>query len=301
MTELRPLADLILRHAPGDGVHPTPVPRLWLIRTSYPTEPIHVLHEPALCVIVQGAKQVTLGERIFAYDPAKYLVVSTELPVEGRVVRASAAEPYLCLRIDLDPTILAGLLENSGLQPPPAGQARPGLFLSDATPEIAEAVFRLARLLDLPRDIPVLAPLVMRELHYRLLTGAQAEAVRHLAVADGKLQQVARAVAFLKRHAANPVSIATLAAEARMSPSALHHAFKSITAMSPLQFQKRLRLQEARRLMVARALDAASAGIEVGYESPSQFTREYKRLFGVPPARDAARLRAAGPGMAEAV
>jgi AraC-like DNA-binding protein len=300
MTTLDILADLILRHARGEGVHATAVPRLWLIRMSGPTEPIHTLHEPALCVIVQGAKQVTLGSRILFYDPEKYLVVSTDLPVAGHVVRASAAAPYLCLRIDLDPALLAALLPEAGLPPPSAGRAPPGLALSPATPDMADTVLRLARLLDSPRDIAVLAPLVLRELHYRLLTGPEGEAVRAMAAPDGRLAQVNRAIAWLKRNPAEPVSIAALAAEAGMSASALHHAFKAVTELSPLQYQKRLRLQEARRLMVARALDAASAGFAVGYGSPSQFAREYKRLFGQPPAQDAARLRGAGAGLSEA-
>ncbi|MBO1073275.1 AraC family transcriptional regulator [Roseomonas marmotae] len=291
MSDLPSLTALMLRHTADDGVHATPIPSLWLIRMAHPTEPLHTLHEPAVCVIVQGAKQVALGEHIYAYDSAKYLMVSTDLPVVGTVVEASAATPYLCLRIDLDPAILVSLMEEAGIRQPPAGAPGPGLFLSPTTPEILEAVFRLARLLDQPRDIPVLAPLALRELHYRLLTGAQGEAARHLTATGGALRQVNRAIAWLKRHYRAPIRIARLADEVGMSPSALHHAFKAITAMSPLQYQKQLRLQEARRLMVARALDAASASYEVGYESPSQFTREYKRLFGAPPARDVARLR----------
>jgi AraC-like DNA-binding protein len=289
------LADLIAGHVAADGVHATSIPGLWLIRSARPTEPIHVLHEPAVCIIAQGAKQVMLADLTYEYDPAKYLVVSVDLPLAGHVTEASPANPYLCFRLDLDAALLASLLVEVGATLQPKGGPGRGLYLNTTAAELTDAAIRLVRLLDTPQDVPFLAPLLRREIHYRLLTGDQGATVRHIGTAESKLQQVSRAIAWIKANYARPFSIEILAQEAGMSPSALHQHFKAVTAMSPLQYQKQLRLQEARRLMVGHARDAASAAYEVGYESSTQFSREYSRLFGAPPARDAARLRAA-PG-----
>jgi len=291
MQQVEQLAALIARFATSDGVHQTPIPRLSLIRSAQPTEPLHALHEPALCVIAQGRKQVMLGERIYRYDPAQYLVVSVDLPVIGQVLEASLEQPYLCFRLDLDPVAIGALLLETG---PIAGQpAAPGsgLTLNLVTPALLDAVIRLIGLLAVPGDIAVLAPLAEREILYRLMTGEQAARLRQIAVAESKLQQVNRAIGWIKRNYRKSFSVEAVADEARMSPSALHQHFKAVTAMSPLQYQKQLRLQEARRLILGNTLDAASAGFRVGYESPSQFSREYSRLFGAPPLRDAARLR----------
>lgn len=293
MQQVEQLAALIGRFAKSDGIHQTAIPRLALIRASQPTEPLHGLHEPALCIIAQGRKQVMLGERIYRYDPAQYLVVSVDLPVVGQVIAATPEEPYLCVRLDLDPAAIGTLM----LEAAPASAAPlapgPGLAVNPVTPALLDAVIRLAGLLAAPGDIPVLAPLAEREILYRLLTGEQAARLRQIAVAESKLQQVNRAIGWIKRNYQKSFSVEAVAAEARMSTSALHQHFKAVTAMSPLQYQKQLRLQEARRLILANALDAASAGFRVGYESPSQFSREYSRLFGAPPLRDVARLRSA--------
>ena len=292
MRDIALLRDLALRHASGDGVHETPIRGLALIRGSRPTEPLHLLHQPALCLIVQGAKRVRLAELVYDYGMAEYLVVSVDLPVSGHVTTASAAEPYLCIRVDIDTAVLASVAaELPAGRPSQAAGAR-GLFLSPTTPELAEAVLRLVRLLERPDDIAFLAPMSLREVYYRLLQGAQGAAVRQIAAAGSRLERVARAIARIKAHYAEPLRIAELAEHAHMSPSALHQHFKAVTAMSPLQYQKRIRLQEARERMIAHGIDAATAGYQVGYDSPSQFTREYRRLFGDPPARDAARLRA---------
>lgn len=286
------LAGLIARHAGRDGVHATAIPRLSLIRADAPTEPLHALQKPALCIIASGAKQVMLGDQIFRYDRRDYLVAAVDVPVTGQVLDA----PYLCLRLDLDAALLSGLLldveagdragdENDHDMPG-------GLTLSPATPELLDATLRLARLLDTPRDIAALAPLAEREILYRLLLGDTAAKLRQIAMADSRLQKINRAILWIRGHYAEPFSIETVAAEAGMSQSSLHHHFKVVTAMSPLQYQKQIRLQEARRLILAHGMDAASAGHIVGYESPSQFSREYSRLFGAPPLRDIARLKA---------
>lgn len=294
MTPLQDLAALMLRHTPGDGLHATAIPRVTLIRSSRPTEPIHMVHEPAVCLVVQGAKSVMLGDRVLNYDASRFLVVTVDVPLAGHVTQASPEAPYLCLRLDLDPAALAALVTDAAA-PPPAAAARTtrGLELSPVTAPLVEAAARLLRLLDTPADIGFLAPLAEREIHYRLLTGDQGQTLRHIAGADSRLARVGRAIAWIKAHYDRPIPIATLATEAGMSPSALHEHFKAITAMSPLQYHKQLRLQEARRLMLAGAHDAGGASYAVGYESPSQFSREYARLFGAPPAKDVARLRAA--------
>ncbi|WP_334161936.1 AraC family transcriptional regulator [Phenylobacterium sp.] len=287
------LASLIARHASGDGMHDMPVPGLAVIRYSHPTDRVPVLHEPAVCIIAQGAKVVLLGEEAYRFDRASHLVVSVDLPLVGQVVEATPERPYLCVRVDLEPALLGELMLQ---QPPePGGETARGLHLSRTTPEMVDAVGRLLGLLDRPQDTPILAPLIRREIHYRLLTGDQAGIVRQIGAPDSRLSQVNRAIAWIRANFDRPFRMEALAREAGMSPSALHQHFKAVTSLSPLQYQKQIRLQEARRLMLGEARDAQAAGFQVGYESPSQFSREYARLFGAPPARDAARLRAAGP------
>lgn len=296
MDQHRTLAGLMARHCPDDGLYASVIPRVSLIRASRPTDEIHAVQQPGLCIIAQGAKRVMLGDLVLEYDPAKYLVVSVDLPVIGQVTRATPEEPYLCLLLDLDLTTVTELVLTAALPAvatPPAG---PAFGLSACGPDMLDAAARLLRLLDSPADIPVLAPLIEREMLYRLLMGEQSERLRQIAHADPKLVQVGRAIDWIKRNYQQTLRIDALAEEAGMSPSSLHQHFKAVTAMSPLQYQKQLRLQEARRMLLAQAVDAATAGFHVGYESPSQFSREYRRLFGAPPLRDVARLReAAGP------
>lgn len=300
MESMHLLAALVRRHAITDGMHATRIPGVWLIRSSSPTEPLHLLHVPAVCIVASGRKQVTLGDQSYEYDAAKYLVVSVDLPIGGQVTEASDDAPYLCVRIDLDPAALAAIVMEQGDAAAVREDSARGLFISDTTEPLTDAAVRLVRLLDAPDDIAFLAPLALREIFYRLLTGAQSGAIRHIAAAESRLQQINRAIGWIKRHFTEPFSIDAVAAEARMSHSALHQHFKAVTGLSPLQYQKQLRLQEARRLMVGKALDAAAAGYEVGYESASQFTREYTRLFGAPPARDVARLKSGTHRLVEA-
>ncbi len=293
-TRLDDLATTVGRHAPADGVHGTAVPELTLFRFSAPSEPVAVVYEPSLCMIARGSKEVRLADETYRYDPAHFLLVSVDLPVAGCVIEASAGAPYLGLRVSLDPAVIGELLaDGAGAVPPAAAPAR-GLVVSPAGPELLDAVTRLAALLDTPRDVAALAPLVLREITYRLLTGEQGPRLRQIAAAGAPAQRIARAIRWLRDHFAEPLRVEALAREVRMSPSAFHHHFKAVTALSPLQYQKRMRLQEARRLMLAEGLDAAGAGFRVGYESPSQFSREYRRLFGAPPRQDVATLLADG-------
>ena len=288
------LARLIARHIRTDGLQMTAIPRLALLRSSQPSEPLPTVYEPALCVVGQGRKQVILGEEVYFYDQEQYLVVSVDLPVVSQVIQATPAKPYLCLKFDLDTNQLSALMMELGTSMSPAPRPERlgrGLSINPTDPLLLEAMIRLLRLLETPQDIPILAPLLEREILYRLLVGAYSNRVRQIALTDNRVVSVNRAISWLKQNYAAPFRIETLAREARMSPSALHHSFKAVTAMSPLQYQKQLRLQEARRLMLGQALDAATASHHVGYESPSQFSREYSRLFGAPPSRDIARLK----------
>ncbi|WP_275976822.1 AraC family transcriptional regulator [Polyangium aurulentum] len=291
MSDVAELAALIKRFAVEDGVHATAIERLSLIRISQPNAPLHVLHEPALCIIAQGGKRVMLAEEVYHYDASRYLVASVDLPITGQVVEASPEVPYLCFRLDLDPGEIAALILEAGPPVPPPQRATRGLFLSEATSSMLDAAARLVRLLDAPEDIPALAPLATREIAYRLLRSDEGWRLRQIATPDTQAQRIARAINWLKVHFAEPLRIEDLAREVHMSPSSLHHHFRAVTAMSPLQYQKRLRLQEARRLMLGDGMDASSASYRVGYESPSQFSREYSRMFGEPPARDLRRLR----------
>jgi len=285
------LAGHMARHVATDGVHATAIPRVFLIRSDRPTEPLHVLHAPAFCLVAQGRKQVMLGREIFHYGPEQCLTVSVDLPVVGEVTEASPERPYLCLRLDLDPAMLGSLLNETGLGRQGESDDGSGLFLDRATPELVDAAVRLVRLLDVPREAAVLAPLAERELLLRMLLSEQAARLRQVAFADSSLRRVGRAIDWIKENFREPFSIAAVAGAAGMSPSSLHQHFKTVTVLSPLQYQKRLRLQEARRLILNGAMDAASAGHSVGYDSPSQFSRDYRRLFGAPPLRDVARLR----------
>lgn len=296
MRQIEELARIIARHATADGMHASVLPRLSLVRSCAPTQAVPALYKPSLCIIAQGRKQVELGGRGYVYDPEKYLAVSVDLPLVGSVLEASAERPYLCLALDIDLPALTDLLLQTSSEPAPE-PAGPALGVSQVEPGLLDAVLRLARLLDAPKDAPALAPLAEREILYRLLSGAQAPMIRHIAAAESRLAKVSRAVAWLRQNYAKPVSVERLAGEAGMSPSSFYSHFKAATTLSPLQYRTRVRLQEARRMMVVEAMDAASAGFAVGYESPSQFSRDYSRLYGAPPLKDAARLRRS-PGYA---
>jgi AraC-like DNA-binding protein len=286
------LGRLIEQFTAADGVHATAIPRVFLIRSSHPSEQLHAVQEPAVCFVAQGRKRVMAGSSVYVYDRAKYLIASIDVPIVGQILEASPAAPYLCLRLDLEPAIIGTLMLEAKAPGMVSDAPGPALSLSAITPELLDAAIRLVRLLAAPRDIPILAPLAEREILYRLLLDDQASKLRQIAFAESKLQQINRAIGWIKRNYRAPFSIDSVAAEARMSQSALHEHFKAVTSMSPLQYQKQLRLQEARRLILSQSLDAATAGHSVGYESPSQFSREYKRTFGAPPAQDIARLRA---------
>jgi AraC-like DNA-binding protein len=295
MIEQGELAALIERYAPEDGTYAIHGDRASVIRVSKPSEPTHGVLGAAVCVVAQGRKQVLSGGSVLVYDAMNYLVASVDLPVIGQVVDASADEPFLCFRMNLNPAVIGDLLLQLGGEPALAQEAGPlvgAMAVSQVNPPLLDAVMRMVRLIDTPRDAAVLAPLIEREILYRMLLGDQGPRLAQIARADGRMRQVKRAIGWITQHFNQPFSIEELAAEARMSPSALHRHFKAVTALSPLQYQKQIRLQEARKMILAQRLDAGTAGHAVGDDSPSQFSREYARLFGAPPLRDAARLRA---------
>jgi AraC-like DNA-binding protein len=291
METLTRLAEIIERHVHADGIFKTSLPGVSLIRSSTPTMPMPVLYEPAVCIVAQGRKRAVLGRTTYLYDTANCLVASVDLPVVGTVVEASLERPYLCLQLDLDLTVLSELVMRHPDAECDAATSLSGLSLNRVTPELLDAATRLASLLDTPGDAEALAPLVVREILYRLLSGPGKQTVRQMALASSRLSAIARAIAWLRHHFTQECRIDELAREASMSRSAFHAHFKAVTTMSPLEFRTQLRMQEARRLMVAGGVDAASAAYRVGYGSPSQFSREYAKRFGVPPGRDALCLR----------
>jgi AraC-like DNA-binding protein len=283
------LAYLIEANTRVDGSFPTPIPGLYLSRYSSPTQPGQGVQRPTLAIVAQGSKQIMLGDETFTYDPGHYLVVSLDLPVSGRVTTASKAKPFLGMHLDLDVKQIPSLRTSGRIQR--AAKPDRGLFLSRMTPELLDPVLRLLRLIGKPEDSAVLAPLLHREILYRLWRSEQGEQLERMAQSDGHASGVAKAVIWLKENFDKPFSIKLVAQETNMSPSGLHHHFKTLTNMTPLQYQKHLRLQEARRLMLVEAMDASAAAYHVGYASRSQFTREYSRLFGAPPLRDVEQAR----------
>ena len=287
------LARLLGRRTGSDGRHETAIPELKLYRFSHPTDPAPVLQQPAVYVVVQGRKQVTVGDETYVYDESQYLAVSVDLPAVAHVVEASPEVPYLCMTLAVDPRELAALIVETGRQAPRDDHDGRALYVSPLHAPLLDGFLRLVQLLDAPQDASVLAPLILRELHYRLLRSEQFGRLAQIAIGDGRLRRVSGAITWIKEHFAEPLRIEALAKRVHMSPSALHSHFKAVAAMSPIQYQKRLRLLEARRLLLSGAASAEAIAFEVGYASASQFSREYLRLFGQPPRRDAQRMRAA--------
>lgn len=270
-----------------------PLPGLHLHRLSASRGPVHGVTRPSFCVIAQGSKEVLLGNSRYWYDPYHYLLATVELPSVSYVQAASPARPYLSLRLELPPALVGAVMVESGHAAATGHVDERAINVSALDVNLLDAVIRLMRLLDCPGEERVLLPLLMREIIYRLLMGEQGGRLRHLAILGGYTPHIARAVEWLRHNFDQPLRTAQIARELGMSVSGFYHHFKAVTALSPLQFQKRLRLQEARRLMLGEALDAASAGHRVGYDDAAHFNREYKRLFGLPPMRDVERLREA--------
>lgn len=280
----------IERLVSAEGTCDTAWPALLLYRANSTGVPVCAIYEPCVGLALQGAKQILLGQQTFLHEPGAYMVTAVDVPVSAQVVRASPEEPCLCLTYRLDLQRIRELLPDVQRHRGAAVSA-PGLSMSPLDGGLLDPLLRLVRLLDAPRDLAVLGPLIERELLYRLLTGEQGARLAQIATSGSQSHQTSRAIEWLRRHYDEPLRIDELAARVNMSASSLHHHFRAITGISPLQYQKELRLHEARRLLLAGQCDVATAAHRVGYESPSQFSREYSRRFGAPPLRDVARLR----------
>jgi AraC-like DNA-binding protein len=286
------LVERIARAIREDGMI-EPLPGIRFRRVSAPTELGHGVSSAAFCVAAQGSKEVLLGEKRYWYDPSHYLIASATLPVASRIVEASPERPFLNLLLRLDPALVGSVMVEAGYLAPRGQSAGTAMDTSLLDTGLLDAVVRLVRLLDTPAEARFLAPLIKREIVYRLLRGEQGGRLGQLAALGGSTHRIVEAVERLRHDFDRPLHIEEMAHDLGMSVSGLHHHFKAVTAMSPLQFQKHLRLQEARRLMLGEDLDAANAGYRVGYDDASHFSRDYKRLFGAPPMRDMERLRGA--------
>jgi len=284
------LIERMLRAADKDALLEV-FPGVYIYHSSKPTECVPSVFKPAFCVIAQGSKSVLLNDESFDYDSGHYLISTLDLPIVSNVVEASREKPYLNLRIDLDPTLVASVMMESGIKVKKSDAAVKAMDVSSLDADLLDAVVKLVRLLDTPEEMKVLAPLIIHEIVYRLLKGAQGARLSHLITTEGDASRVSTAVKRLREKIDQPLKVENLARELGMSISGFHHHFKAVTAMSPLQYQKQIRLQEARRLMLGEGMDVASASFRVGYEDPSYFSRDYKKLFGAPPQRDIAKLR----------
>ena len=276
----------------GNGAHATVIDPLGFMRECNPSTAMQSVSEPLLAIVVQGQKEVSLNEETYRYGVAQYLVVSVDLPMSGCAIEATPEQPYLGFKLKLDPAQLCDIIAQTN---PSIGKKESvrGWFISDADPALIDCAIRLTKLLETPQDIPFVAPMIIREIYYRLLVGEQGEAVRQIATSGSTMQRIAEVIKRIKADFTKPLRIEDLALAANMSPSSFHRHFKEVTSMSPLQYQKQLRLLTARQMMLAKNADATQAAYQVGYESTSQFSREYARMFGAPPIRDIERLRVA--------
>lgn len=290
-TAVHELAKSIARLTEHGELRTTTIKGLSLFRKSETSEPLTGMYEPSVCLIAQGAKRVLLGSDTYIYDSNHYLFSGLTLPVTAQIIEATDKAPYLGLRLTFDYSDITQLMIESQLPPPKSEKTERGMATGELTLPLVNAFQRLIDLLDNEQDIPILSPVIQREIFYRLLVGEQGKRLRQLTVTGSTSQQVAQIVAWIKSNFTKPIRIEDLADMAEMGISTFHHHFREMTALSPLQFQKRLRLQEARRLMLTENIDAATAAFHVGYESPSQFSREYGRLYGVSPIRDITALR----------
>jgi len=275
-------------HADPAGVARTPISGLTTIRATAPSDLDYAISRPLACLVLQGTKHVTMGNRAFTFRAGDALLITADVPTVSRVSRASITLPYFSLVLDLDPAVIADLAVEMKAVPIVKGAA---VHHAPTDAEVTDAAFRLMRLIERPASVPVLRTQLVREMHYWLLAGRHGAAIRRLGWPDGHVQRVARAVAVLRAEFAQPLRVAHLAAVAGMSPSSFHQHFRTVTSLSPLQFQKQLRLIEARRLMLSDGVTSSSAAFAVGYESVPQFTREYGRMFGLPPVRETKAAR----------
>ncbi|MFW1055615.1 AraC family transcriptional regulator N-terminal domain-containing protein [Vibrio parahaemolyticus] len=285
------LAKLIVRWTGNANQYDTPISGLRFSRWTTPTPPTSYTHNPSICLIAQGRKRVLLGEESFIYDANHFLISSVDLPIIANIIEASEEQPYLGLIMELDLTEISQLIVDSELAFTQAKEAQKGIAVGELSESLLDAFVRLAKLLDEGQNIKILAPIIKREIFYRLLMSEQGTRLHQIVTAGSHSHQIAKAIDWLKNNFVKPLSVGDLASYTGMSKSSFYTHFRSMTSMTPLQFQKKLRLSEARRLMLTENLDAMAATFKVGYESPSQFSREYSRLFGAPPSKDIKSLR----------
>jgi len=287
------LAALVDRHTDGkrDGAHATAIAPLGFLKQSNTSTTMASVSEPIFALVVQGAKEVLLNEETYRYGVAQYLLISVDLPLSGVAVKATPNQPYLGFKLKLDPAQLCEIIAQTNLGISQKENSVRGWFINDADPPLIDCAIRLTKLLDTPQDISFLAPMIVREIYYRLLVGEQGEAVRQIATSGSNMQRIAEALKRIKTDFTKPLRVEDLAKQANMSAASFYRHFKAVTSMSPLQYQKQLRLLNARQMMLAENVDATQAAYRVGYESTSQFSREYSRIFGAPPIRDIERLR----------
>ncbi|EJG1802412.1 TPA: AraC family transcriptional regulator N-terminal domain-containing protein [Vibrio parahaemolyticus] len=285
------LAKLIDRWTGNANQYDTPISGLRFSRWTTPTPPTSYTHNPSICLIAQGRKRVLLGEESFIYDANHFLISSVDLPIIANIIEASEEQPYLGLLMELDLTEISQLIVDSELAFTQSKEAQKGIAVGELSESLLDAFVRLAELLDEGQNIKILAPIIKRETFYRLLMSEQGTRLHQIVTAGSHSHQIAKAIDWLKNNFVKPLSVGDLASYTGMSKSSFYTHFRSMTSMTPLQFQKKLRLSEARRLMLTENLDAMAATFKVGYESPSQFSREYSRLFGAPPSKDIKSLR----------
>ncbi|KOR89373.1 AraC family transcriptional regulator [Paenibacillus solani] len=285
------LTKIIEIHTGLDGTQMTAIPSLFFSRYSNHTGPNYGVHKPSLCIVVQGMKEVLLSQERFRYGPADYLVASVNLPITGQVTEASSEVPYLALKLEFTPSEILEVLREFEMGIEKKENTKRGMYVSRIEPSLLDSVTRLARLLETPKDIKVLAPLIRKEIIYRVLQGEHGGMLKQIAIEGSSTNQISDVIRHIMNNYEKSFKIEELTEIANMSVSSLHRHFKEVTAMSPIQFQKQLRLQEARSLLLSESEDAADIAFRVGYESPSQFSREYSRMFGLPPKEDVKRLR----------
>lgn len=288
---LKNLIALIEKHTSSDGINPTAIPSLKLVRASEKTEPLRAIYEPSLLFIAQGSKIVMLSNKTFQYDSETYLVASVHLPITGTIIKATPEEPYLCVQFSFEQEIIFDILRESGNAFGQKSTSGLGLQVNKTTFELLDVVLRLVRLLDSPKDVQFLLPLITREILYRLLQNDASGLLKQFAILGTHAHSISKSIQYINNNYSVQLRVEDLANEVNMSPSAFYSYFKKVTTMSPIQYQKQLRLMEARRLLLTKSMDAADVAFHVGYTSPSQFNREYKRMYGLPPISDTKRIK----------
>lgn len=285
------LLDLAMQYCSREGSHPTSLPELKVVRRDRTSDAVPGRYAAIVCLVLQGEKKVWSGRKVFRYNPDNYLVSCVGVPAIFQVTKGSPEHPYVGLTLELQPSIVYEILHESSLMEIQEEESAGGFYVEKVTPDLADAFARLMKSLEDKDELRVLSPSIVREIHYRLMHSRFGSKIRQLGVVGSKTQRIGKVVDHLQKEYAEPLKVTDLARMANMSPSAFHLHFRRVTNMSPLQYQKQIRLQEARRILSVETTDAASVAFKVGYESPSQFSREYRRLFGQPPMRDMERLR----------